>query len=259
VAYLSAFPWAIARVASALAGGAPRLIDQPSFRAATSHLAAGTGFVAYSDVLKVLTGTYRLVEHECGAEAAGRLPTLEEFSAGVTPLVASLARDDDGFTFDVRSPHGLATFFLELAAHVAWRFDVEPMLAREKELRPEFDRVMADADRAKDPRRALEILTPLVKKTSGTRLRDELEAKLVPIRTQLAGPVLEDVLKELAAIPDPQEKIDFLAKAISRPELRGTEQAQQLRRQMRRLMEETREAPDAPTPRAPEGDVDEVF
>ncbi|MHC4501936.1 MAG: hypothetical protein ACYTFI_01415 [Planctomycetota bacterium] len=127
VAYIAFSADPLERLAAHFAKGGARLVDSAEFEQAVAWIPKDTGFVGYSSVRKLLRSTHALLVETLDFEedAARRLPPAEALMADLTPFTAALRIEKPGFTFDIRSPDGYWAFYLQLAAHLEWRWGEE--------------------------------------------------------------------------------------------------------------------------------------
>jgi hypothetical protein len=214
VAYLAVAPEPLVRVAETLTGRAGRLVDSREFKTAIARVPEGSPFVGYSNMREVLRSCHKMLQADMELAGEGppgqrpeavQLPPVEELFEGLTPLTASLEVIDPGrqkpgeveqegpagFTFEMRSPHGFWSFYMQLAAHVVWKFEEEPRYLREKAARPVFEAAMAKLEATEDADAKIAILEDAAGKLRGTRYEHVLRQRLAGLMAEQ----LDDLLK----------------------------------------------------------------
>ena len=125
VAYIAFSADPLERLARHFAKDGARLVDSAEFKQAVAWIPKDTGFVGYSNPRKLLGSVHALLTVDIEEEAVRRLPPADALMADLTPLTAALRIEEPGFTFDIRSPDGFWAFYMQLAAHLEWRWEEE--------------------------------------------------------------------------------------------------------------------------------------
>jgi hypothetical protein len=208
--------------ARSLARGGARLVDSPEFRRATAWLPRDTGFVGYSSVREEMKSVRKTIA-AMGDDIEGReLPSLETCLKDITPMAAALRTDPLGFTFEMRSPHGFTSYFLQLEAHFYWRHFRELEVFNEKEARAQFAVVIAAAERAADDRSRFVILSRAAAELRGTRFYGRILRHLAPLQEEFVRPVFDEAMTDLKRLRGKEEKIERLQRALAAEGMAGS-------------------------------------